>query len=278
MKLESRYILEWVAWHRLQGFDIMIADNCTEGRQTALLQRLTSAGLIHYVDVRDIGDRPQMPAYHIMFHNAVKLHYRYLGYLDADEFFEPLVGEKFGGAALIKRQLRKPFLCAVSFRWCSFGSSGQELWKDGLVLERFTAHAPSEHMWNQQVKSFARTSTVSIKSLLRSTGKAIPGHHVFKLYRCLYAFDGTRCVIRNDEGAAAAWNIARIRHYPIKSKEEFTTKQSMGDAYYGQAAKRGHSYFVAHDLNDVEEPLDQETLDRVKEEIAKIRALISEKN
>src|SRR3954469_22137355 len=90
MKGEQPYITEWVAWHRWLGFDIVIADNGGGDDQTALLLKLEALGEITRIDVRHITWAPQMLAYHAIFRRARRAGVRHLGFLDADEFFEPL--------------------------------------------------------------------------------------------------------------------------------------------------------------------------------------------
>ena len=91
MKQEQPYIVEWVAWHRLLGFDIMIADNGGNDGQSELLLNLANAGLISYIDARMFTRAPQVLAYYAMFRLARRTGVRYVGFLDADEFFEPLL-------------------------------------------------------------------------------------------------------------------------------------------------------------------------------------------
>ncbi len=63
MKQEEPYILEWVAYHRKLGFDLVIADNGGNDRTTDLLSALDRAGLIKRLDFRWCRSRPQLPAY-----------------------------------------------------------------------------------------------------------------------------------------------------------------------------------------------------------------------
>lgn len=59
MKQEGRYLLEWVAWHKFLGFELIVADNGGTDNQSDLLWRLQDAGMVTRLDVRRFTDRPQ---------------------------------------------------------------------------------------------------------------------------------------------------------------------------------------------------------------------------
>jgi len=273
MKLEASYILEWVAWHKLQGFDIMIADNCKEGRQTNLLKKLDKAGLIYYEDYRDAPLSPQMLVYRDMYNKAIKLKYKYLGFLDADEFFEPLKGDCFGGAELVTKRLKKFFVWATSYRWSIFGSNNLEERGDGLVLEDFTRCAKSSYCKNQAVKSFARISALRYRSLLSSVEKVISSPHVFRLWSFVYCLDGERFKVRKDSARPERWNEARVRHYAVKTKLEYQIKVTQrGDAF--SATNSFGNYWEHYNINTEDSPLPPEMLQKLKLEIENIKEKI----
>lgn len=273
MKLEAPYVLEWVAWHKLQGFDIMIADNCTEGRQTELLRKMRDAGLIYYKDCRDVLRRPQMPAYRDMFRRAFKLGYKYIGFLDGDEFFEPLKGDRWDGANLVAKKLQKPFIWAVSYRWAVFGSNDLKCRKNNLVMEDFTRCAESGYCKNQAVKSFARVSALLLKEAVSDITKVIYTPHVFRLWSFVYCLDGERFKVRKDDASPQRWNEARVRHYAVKSEEEYQVKKSRrGGAF--STWDRFDNYWESYNINTEDSPLPPEMLQKLKLEIENIKEKI----
>ena len=76
MKQEGDYVLEWVAWHRLLGFEILIADNGGSDRQTELLQCLSSHGIITRLDLQFITKKPQIPAYNALLAHGMQVRHR----------------------------------------------------------------------------------------------------------------------------------------------------------------------------------------------------------
>lgn len=276
MKLESPYILEWVAWHRLQGFDIIIADNCTEGMQTRILKKLENFGLIHYMYYGDVKVCPQMKSYHAMFWKAFSLGYKYIGFLDADEFFEPISEDFFCGAKVVRDSLKKPFVWAVSYRWAVFGSNNLVNYSDELVLERFARRGKSECECSQAVKSFARISAVLMKIFFSSVHKAMSSPHVFRLWKFAYSHDGVRNKIRDDHATPHNWNNARIRHYAVKSWEEFLIKKNQRGDSFAKNGKKNIAYWDMYNKNDEYDPIDINLLSEVKDELNRMRVLINE--
>jgi len=162
MRYETPFIIEWVAWHRMLGFDVMVADNNTEGRQSELLKKLDVARIIRRFDVTGIRVMPQIPAYHAMFHAALDAGYSCIGFLDADEFFEPFEsGDVRGsGARLIKNMFSDTAAAAIGFNWMVFGSSGHTKPSDDLVTDRFTKSAQKDFGLNRCFKSFPRSGAM----------------------------------------------------------------------------------------------------------------------
>lgn len=266
MKLEARYILEWVAWHQLQGFDIVIADNCTQGDQTTLLQCLENAGQIHYLDCRDFIRSPQMPVYEQLFWFAVKHRYRIIGYLDADEFLDNRCGDQSLAAETVAAILHSPFTISVQFQWLVFGSNGLREYEEGLVTERFTRRDYERSLHYAQVKSFGKTGSLLAVLMLLGFGN-------FKRLM----INAHRFRVRNPLKKPPPNPSMRIRHYAIKSFEEFEFKhQRRGDAFWPDAWAQPESvrrYWDQRDLNFVEDPVDRKFADKLKVRVAELEQL-----
>lgn len=272
MKLEADYLVEWVAWHKLQGFDIIIADNCIQGAQTKLLQKLSCLGHIHYIDARMYPTRPQLPAYHKVFWAALRLRYRYFGFMDTDEFFEPLQGDPFAGADLVSKLLARKDTWAVSFRWCLFGGELNAAAQTNLVVDRFAMRGLSEAFGNRYVKSFARCSSILLGRWWRPH-KLFDNPHFFRVSRKHYSLDGQIGSRQVLDKPAAEWNLARIRHYAVKTKEEFKLKRGKGDVYY-EFSPDETDYITKFDLNDVSDPMQREFVEKLSNKISEINAAI----
>ena len=70
--------------------------------------------------------------------------------------------------------------------------------------------------------------------------------------------------------------MARIRHYALKSKEEFSRKQNRGDGFYLPEEKPRHAtYWIDCDLNEIYDPADPKLLDSLKALFQDLLKLIS---
>jgi glycosyltransferase involved in cell wall biosynthesis len=87
MKQEAPYILEWVAYHKSLGFELIIADNGGDDRTSEILFALDQAKIIKRIDFRFFKNSPQIPAYRAILRYAKRLKIDIIGFLDCDEFF-----------------------------------------------------------------------------------------------------------------------------------------------------------------------------------------------
>ncbi len=279
MKSEAPYIVEWVAWHRLNGFELIIADNGGDDGQTELLARLDAAGLITRVEARALRFKPQVPAYNHILRLAADAGIDILGFIDADEFFEPIGAARIegAGARLVSDLMAREGKPALAFNWMCFGSSHLKEPAPEPVLERFTMCAEQHNPVNDHTKSFLAVKPAL--ALLQSTRatKLHPHGPVFAADQ--YSHDGGPIVIPGEFGrtATVSWRHARIRHYVIKTYAEFLRGKDArgradtrpGDLSYKQ------DYFKRYDLNDVVEPLPADWIARLKQEIAAVERAIA---
>ena len=269
MKLEQPYVIEWVAWHRLHGFDLMIADNCNVGPQTAVLVALRDAGWIQLIDWRHDRLQPQRRAYAYLYWQALLKGYRYLGFLDADEFFEPLDGPPWSGAELVRSLLTRRGVRSVAFRWANFGSDGRLVYEDELVTVRFRRRGKHDASTARWKKSFARVAWVLPKAVKRPKSFMAHGHG-FPIRKRKTLVDGMTL----DRHAAAMpmeWKVGWIRHYAVKSKQELRDKIKRGAAFTPESEAPGiDEYAATRDQNDILAPLDEVTVRALREKVAEI--------
>lgn len=277
MKQEAPYIVEWVAWHRLLGFDIIIADNGGTDGQSELLARLDRAGLVKHLDVRHLRFMPQVPAYNLMLRYAASHGYDIVGFIDADEFFEPLgPGPLEGSGAALVRNLLAQGPRALAFNWMNFGSSHLTEPTAEPVMLRFRWAGRQDREINKHFKSFLAVGPVlEILETRRATklhahGAVIPAEY--------YSHDGGPADFDAEFGRckSISWQHARIRHYMIKTFSEFLRgKDARGraDAKPGDLSYK-QDYFQRFDMNDVEAPLSGEAQAKLREAIAEIDSAI----
>jgi Glycosyl transferase family 2 len=261
LRNETPFIIEWVAWHRLLGFDVMIADNGSGGRQTELLKKLDAAGIIRRFDVTSISVMPQVPAYHAMFHAALDAGYSYLGLLDAHEFFEPLGDSSWHGAGVrvIQRLFAETKAAAIGFNWMVFGSAGHTESSDDLVTDRFIRAADVSFGPNRVFKSFLDLwkcriicDGENLCDFLHPQG--------LKIGDANYSHDGAPMRFGTDvqfgKSASVSWKNARVRHYVVKTKAEFMRdKVARGQADAIVDLRYTNEFFAEYDRNEVSAPI-----------------------
>jgi hypothetical protein len=273
MKLEQPYVIEWVAWHKLHGFDLMIADNCTAGPQTALLQGLRDSGWIRLADWRHDAVLPQQRAYSHLYWQALLHGYRYLGFMDADEFLEPLEGPPWSGAEMVRSQLRRPGVRSVAFRWVNFGSNGKESYEDELVTVRFQRRGSHDAPTARWKKSFARVSSV-LRKALRQPKLVTPHPHGFRISLRRTLVDGMT-LDTHPAAMPMPWKVGWIRHYAVKSRQELIGKHARGGGYTPSAeAPTLNEYMLSRDQNDIFDPLDDATVATLRAKVAEIKATL----
>jgi hypothetical protein len=154
LKNEGPFILEWVAHHRVVGFDaIYVASNdCSDGSD-ALLAALDRAGIIGHVPNEVApGVIPQHAGYDRIRASHPIDRAEWLMMLDTDEFLNIHIGQnrvqdltmRAGAADII----------AVSAR--SFSDLPQTHWEPGPVTRAFPMALRLHHRANQSVKTLTR--------------------------------------------------------------------------------------------------------------------------
>lgn len=281
-KNEYNYILEWVAWHRMAGFDkFTIADNCSTDKTLPLLEALSSEGVVDIMYQPKLVGNSQLTAYrriserHASGGNSVL-------FLDADEF---LVHESFADGAEyveLSRLLCNPEVGMVGINWRCFGSSGLEKMDNRPVLERFNycsgdeMHGKNCHLKSATKLAFAYQIGPHISYLYPPYKRVTPTGSPLTEF---IEFEGgvAKPVTAMPKGIAkhVAVGPLRVNHYVVKSKEEFIAKKlNRGDAMGGETTLKDSSYFDAHDFKDIFYKIPDSKISRLKEEIENLNLLI----
>ena len=218
---EAPYLLEWLAWHRLLGFEhILIYDNESNDGSEHLLEQMAKAGLITLRRWPDrAGHSPQLSCY---ADATISCTTRWIMFLDLDEFIN-LPRDATIGDFLARFD---PDVAAIGLNWRLFGSAGQAEGGGAPVTARFTRAAPRDHGLNRVRLMHGRYVDASGAPLDPGRGFAPVRHEA-----------------------------AQINHYAVKSRAEFTAKRRRGSV--GQTpedtTKLTHyegSYFADHDRNE----------------------------
>jgi O-antigen biosynthesis protein len=214
-KDEARYILEWLAFHKMIGVDLFVLYNngSTDGGPD-LIRRSTFARNVTLIDWPLAAG--QMPAYQDFCSNHAA-RYDWVAFIDIDEFIMPVTG-----SSIRELLMRKTYAehSAVLLQWLVFGPSGHQHSPDGLVIENYTSRLPEDFPASRHVKSLVRGKAVT-------TAGTTP--HIVNV-------DGPTCNTRGEtvlsyaEQPLECHDVMLINHYFTKSREDWTAKLRRGKA------------------------------------------------
>ena len=262
---EARYLLEWIAYHRALGINaFLLADNGGDDTTSELLQELDRHHVVKRFDWRD-KTKLQLQFYCQALHFARGFAHG-LFFIDADEFLRPQGHASISDIA--RTWLSDSTLGAVALNWAIYGSSGRQRRDDGLVIERFTRRAPQEFSANMHSKAFVRVDCCA--------GPA-ENPHAVRLSTGRY-IDTRGQDARWDTShghlvgitATVTWDVLRVDHFILKSREEFEEKRARGRLITSMQDGDWEAYYASHDRNEVEEPMPAELVQRTKSEIDRI--------
>ena len=232
MRNEGPFILEWLAYHRLIGFErvIICSNDCADG-SPALLDALAGEGSIEHIPCTPgPEDQPQLFAYAAAERRLREGAVGWAMVLDADEFLNVHVGE--GRVADLIEAVGDA--TAVMVNWRVFGDSGHRGWSQEPVLERFTRAAPIEHGVNWSYKTLFRHFNAYHCPLLPHG----PGHARDECVGELYPVDGggralggryaRSAEFLQSEPGTVSWRLAQVNHYNTRSWEDYFVKHDRG--------------------------------------------------
>ena len=230
MRNEGPYLLEWLAYHRVIGFEhvIIVTNDCTDGSDR-LLDALAARGLVtHLSQTVPEGAAPQEGAMRLVFaHLAATEGAEWLCHIDSDEFLNIRAGQG---------RLDDLFAAAgpadvIALPWFFFGTSGHRA-RTLPILPQFTACAASLPAVQTKFKSLFRFAKFTHAHDHRPTG---PRSNEI----CVKSAAGER-LVSNLHGSvkrakyqpfdkAVAPEVAVLNHYATRAEEDFLMKNLRGD-------------------------------------------------
>lgn len=272
---EFPYVLEWLAWHQLAGFEqFYIADNGSSDGTVELLEALQDLGYVKVLYQPVVETQAQLIAYQRIAAEAVSTCDAIM-FIDADEFVTHS-GHKPGAEVKYLRKLFREGVGTVSINWRVFGSSGHEGFIEAPVTERFTRCAEDRPgSKNGYLKSATLTRYIKnvgphrsgLSAPLRevdANGNDISGFVVFE--------KGQPTPIKRSGALGHVVDSPiRVNHYAVKSFEEYSEKKRRrGSSMHGVNHDKGEAYFRAHDLNDHACSLPAARISRLKRRMAQL--------
>ena len=236
IKNEAPYIVEWIEYHRLIGFEkIIIYDNESTDGLTEILLPYVNEGFVDLYHIK--GKRRQTDAYNDVI-RRYKRKIKYIATIDADEFIFPQPTTDLKKE--IETILCTPHKGGISINWACFGSSGHEMKPEGgFVIENYLHRAKEEFEKNTRIKSIVNPRCVAFYE-----------HAHFPVYKSgYYAVNFSLKKVKGAISEIPDYTVARINHYMTKSKEEFVKKRMRGKA--DSSNIRPEEDFNLYDRNEV---------------------------
>lgn len=236
IKNESKYIREWVAYHKEVGIDhVYVYDNDSLDNAEAVLRADIDNGFVTYISFP--GKNRQIDAYRDAV-NRFGNDSEWFALLDADEFIV-MVDKDLSLKKFLVSQSKS--VSQIIVGWLVFGSSEKKVKEDGLVIERFKWHAKNDYI-SEYKPIFRPESAIKMNfpHWVDVIGKTVDeaGNRYFRYP-----------LLSKNNVRPALKNTIRINHYYSKSWEEFLEKRSRGYADHS-GDERSEYDFKRHDKND----------------------------
>ncbi|BDW86042.1 glycosyltransferase family 2 protein [Roseicyclus marinus] len=261
MKDEGPRLLEWLAYHRLIGFDAVwvYTNDCRDGTD-AMLDRLASMGLCrHRPNPVPPGKKPQPHALTLAEKNHALLDTDWLLPIDADEFLHVRTGDGTLTALLAACPTGTQ---GIAVNWRMMGSNKIVAWSPDPVLPQFTRGAPTDFRRGWGVKTLFQPYP-HLKLGIHRPGVKGAAQHPDRLDTLLdrhwvngsglrlppgFMADGWR-----GSAATHGYDLAEIAHFAVQSREAYLLRGDRGNVNLKQG-KYDATYFAVFDRNEVALP------------------------
>lgn len=153
MRDEGPFIVEWVAWYRMLGFEILVATNDCSDRSPDLLDALEAAGWVKHIrHAPPVGEPPQKAAHKVLSRHPDLQSADWVLSCDVDEFLVLHVADN-----ILHYVGSGPWnYLGVAFNWKIFGTGGWQRYRPGLVHDQFRRAGVSRLNPNRYFKSMFR--------------------------------------------------------------------------------------------------------------------------
>jgi glycosyl transferase family 2 len=255
MKNEAPYLLEWIAYHRVLGFEsFLIYDNYSNDASARILAPLARAGIVDVMQWRD-RVRKQRKAYNNARRRLTGV-VEWCLYIDLDEFLmlDP-------GLTLEDLVPKAPDAAGVVIPWRFFGSANLRNRGIELTIERFVKARRRNDKFAKSLVRLAAIHTMHVHAprhydgrLLDLEGNVIPRETLGPLPK-------------------PAGGPARLHHYFTRSWEEFECKRMRGRGAYQGKFREPH-WFDVTGPGEIDLPDALRLAPAVKDEMARLRKVV----
>lgn len=246
IKDEGPNILEWVAYHRVIGFDVIqVYQNDSTDDTQKTLRTLQRVGAIEYCRNPSRKQQWQNKAYRRASFSEDYTRSDWCMALDGDEF----LNIKTGSGQVRDLIASCPDADSIIVNWRNFGSSAHIDLSDDLVMSRFTAAEPESDIQSKRPCGF--------KSLFKTSSYRRPGIHRAKEPAMDHPVIVNGSGLGEDEFVLKNWRsfdpqcrkFAQVNHYPIRDLSSFLIKSARGSSSHLDR-EVGEKYWSRFDRND----------------------------
>lgn len=289
MKNEAPFVLEWVAYHKIIGFDrvIVVSNDCTDNTD-GLLEALSAAGeIVHIGQHVPKGIAPQASAVEIVNRSGLVGDGDWCIFLDADEFLNVHCGSGRVEDLIDSLDGHEGML----INWRRFGDSGQSTFS-GRYIDDVFIRAEAQYPPFTLFKTFFRKSrqmigfspnlhrcslapaTVVLSEIINSAGNKVPTakRRIARHLHASWAETGEQSWGRiwPDE---MGYSIAQINHYMVRDPLSFALKGIRGrghDANLGPNHRHTAEFYERNNRNEAEDRSISRWRDAVTAEIGRL--------
>lgn len=258
---EGAFLVEWVAWYRMLGFDnlLVMHNDCTD-HSPQLLRLLERAGVLtQKKHLPPPGKAPQPAAHVLATRHPLVQEASWVFVCDTDEFL--VVHEGDGSVAALADAMAGRAM-GMSINWRIFGSSDVARWEDGLVHRRFLRSGTVRARQNSCYKTLFCDPKAFDKLRSHSPQGWLGDGTWGKETRRFWLADGTTWdeyhpsrAPRNATPHGRMTNtMAQVNHYAVQSHEQFAYKKGRASAA-GLKDRYTDTFFGRFDRNEQDNPV-----------------------
>lgn len=258
IKDEGPFILQWVAWYKMLGFDaiLVLHNDCTD-HSPQLLRLLERAGVLtqkkHEVPE---GAFPQLAAHRLATRHRLVQQASWVFVADMDEYLVVHTGDHTISALV---EQIDGIATGMAIHWRIYGSAGETEWLDSIVHRRFTRSGPVTARQNSCFKTLFRDP--ALFGLLRAHGPRDwlgsdpwgEGDRVFVLAdRSPFPdYHPTTRPLNGTPHDRMTNTLAQVNHYAVQSREQMAFKHSRPSGA-GTPQRYSDDFFIRFDRNEIE--------------------------
>ena len=247
VKNEAPFLLEWVAYHKMIGFDdILIYQNDSDDFTDETLKIMRDLGIVKYFYNRADAGKHQVRAYKRASRQPEFRDARWTMALDLDEFLYVKTGN--GRLSDLFRALPDSDVALIN--WRRFGNDGRTHIGKSLVTEQFLAAEPEDRIESffTPYKALFRPHLFARCGIHQPAEALVPEERIITSNGSgLLEGEFERLRFRAKDPKRRA--LAQVNHYIVRDAASFVLKSHRGSAHQSNR-EINKSYWEKRNFND----------------------------